>query len=111
LQAKRGSPHGYDVTDPSHLNSELGSDEEFDAMVAELHAHNMDCCSTLFRIIWLRAEKTRGGWNLLEDGPRSAFASHFDVDWHPPSRSLENRVLLPIRANPTQRFWKDAKSS
>jgi len=34
--------------------------------------------------------------DLLEDGPRSAFASHFDVDWHPPSRSLENRVLLPI---------------
>jgi len=38
--------------------------------------------------------------DVLEDGPRSAFASHFDVDWHPPSRALENRVLLPILGRP-----------
>src|SRR6266436_6540065 len=29
-----------------------------------------------------------------------AYASYFDVDWHPPSRSLENRVLLPILGKP-----------
>ena len=38
LQAKRGSMHGYDVADPSHLNSELGTDEEFDGLVRELEA-------------------------------------------------------------------------
>ena len=41
LQAKRGSMHGYDVADPSHLNSELGTDEEFDGLVRELQQHDM----------------------------------------------------------------------
>lgn len=41
LQAKHGSLHGYDVADPSHLNTELGTDEEFDALVHELQAHGM----------------------------------------------------------------------
>ena len=41
LQARRGSLHGYDVADPSHLNPELGTDEEFDALIAELQSHGM----------------------------------------------------------------------
>ena len=41
LQAKRGSTHGYDVTDPFHLNPELGTDEEFDALVQELQKYEM----------------------------------------------------------------------
>jgi hypothetical protein len=41
LQAKRGSMHGYDVADPSHLNSDLGTAEEFDALIRELQEHRM----------------------------------------------------------------------
>ncbi len=100
LQAKRGSPHGYDVTDPSHLNPELGTDEEFDAMVAELHAHEMGLLLDIVPNHMAASGENPWWMDLLEDGPRSAFASHFDVDWHPPSRSLENRVLLPILGKP-----------
>jgi (1->4)-alpha-D-glucan 1-alpha-D-glucosylmutase len=96
LQAKRGSAHGYDVTDPSHLNLELGTDEEFDAMVRELQAHGMGLLLDIVPNHMAASGENPWWMDLLEDGPRSAFASHFDVDWHPPSRSLENRVLLPI---------------
>ena len=100
LQAKRGSTHGYDVTDPSHLNPELGTDEEFDAMVRELQQHGM---GLLLDIVpnHMAANSENPWWmDLLEDGARSPYASHFDVDWHPPARSLENRVLLPILGKP-----------
>ena len=100
LQAKRGSPHGYDVTDPSHLNSELGSDEEFDDMVRELHAHEMGLLLDIVPNHMAASGENPWWMDLLEDGPRSVYASHFDVDWHPPSRSLENRVLLPILGRP-----------
>ncbi len=100
LQAKRGSPHGYDVTDPSHLNTELGTDEEFDDMVRELHTHNMGLLLDVVPNHMAASGENPWWMDLLEDGPRSAFASHFDVDWHPPSRSLENRVLLPILGKP-----------
>jgi len=96
LQTKRGSLHGYDVADPSHLNPELGTDEEFDALVRELQKHDMGLLLDIVPNHMAASSENPWWMDLLEDGPRSAFASHFDVDWHPPSRSLENRVLLPI---------------
>lgn len=100
LQAKRGSMHGYDVADPSHLNTELGTDEEFDDLVRELQHHDMGLLLDIVPNHMAATGENPWWMDLLEDGPRSAFASHFDVDWHPPSRSLENRVLLPILGRP-----------
>lgn len=100
LQAKRGSRHGYDVTNPSHLNPELGTDEEFDAFVKELQDHGMGLLLDIVPNHMAASGENPWWMDLLEDGPRSPFASYFDVDWHPPSRSLENRVLLPILGHP-----------
>src|SRR5215472_14974449 len=41
LRARSGSMHGYDVADPSSLNPELGSTEDFDRMVDELRRRGM----------------------------------------------------------------------
>ncbi|MGE5295224.1 MAG: alpha-amylase family glycosyl hydrolase, partial [Solirubrobacterales bacterium] len=41
LKARPGSTHGYDVTDPGELNPELGTQKDFDALVAEVRAHGM----------------------------------------------------------------------
>ena len=41
LRARSGSMHGYDVADPSSLNPELGSQEDFDRMVAALQQFGM----------------------------------------------------------------------
>jgi (1->4)-alpha-D-glucan 1-alpha-D-glucosylmutase len=100
LQAKRGSAHGYDVTDPSRLNPELGSDEDFDALVHELQQHGM---GLLLDIVpnHMAASVENPWWvDLLEEGRASIFASHFDVDWDPPNRLQENKVLLPILGRP-----------
>lgn len=96
LQARKGSLHGYDVADPSHLNPELGTDEAFDELVRELQKYDMGLLLDIVPNHMAASSENPWWMDLLEDGPRSAFASHFDVDWHPPSRSLENRVLLPI---------------
>jgi (1->4)-alpha-D-glucan 1-alpha-D-glucosylmutase len=100
LQARRGSPHGYDVTDPSHLNPELGADEDFDALVAELKKYGMGLLLDIVPNHMAASSENPWWMDLLENGSRSQYASHFDVDWHPPSRALENRVLLPILGKP-----------
>jgi (1->4)-alpha-D-glucan 1-alpha-D-glucosylmutase len=100
LQAKSGSAHGYDVADPTHLNPELGTNEEFDDLVRELQAHGMGLVLDIVPNHMAASSENPWWMDLLEDGPRSTFASHFDVDWHPPSRSLDNRVLLPILGRP-----------
>src|SRR5947209_4296421 len=100
LQARRGSTHGYDVTDPSRLNPELGNEEEFENFVRQLQANGMGLLLDIVPNHMAASSENPWWMDLLEDGPRSSFASHFDVDWHPPSRSLENRVLLPILGKP-----------
>jgi (1->4)-alpha-D-glucan 1-alpha-D-glucosylmutase len=100
LQAKSGSQHGYDVTDPSHLNSDLGTDEDFDALVAALKQHGMGLLLDIVPNHMAASSENPWWMDLLENGASSQYASHFDVDWHPPSRALENRVLLPILGKP-----------
>jgi (1->4)-alpha-D-glucan 1-alpha-D-glucosylmutase len=100
LQARRGSQHGYDVTDPSHLNPELGTDADFDALVAELKKYDMGLLLDIVPNHMAASSENPWWMDLLENGSRSQFASHFDVDWHPPSRALENRVMLPILGKP-----------
>src|SRR5215470_351719 len=100
LQARRGSNHGYDITDPTKINIELGSEEDFENLCRQLLAHGM---GVLLDIVpnHLAASSENPWWmDLLEDGPASIYAPYFDVDWHPPSRSLDNRILLPILGKP-----------
>ena len=100
LQARRGSNHGYDTTDPTKINVELGSEEEFENLCRQLLAHGM---GVLLDIVpnHLAASSENPWWmDLLQDGPASIYAPYFDVDWHPPSRSLDNRILLPILGKP-----------
>ena len=38
-------------------------------------------------------------WEVLEHGPSSLYAGHFDVDWDPAESQSTNQVLLPILAD------------
>jgi (1->4)-alpha-D-glucan 1-alpha-D-glucosylmutase len=100
LQARRGSTHGYDVTDPTRINPELGTEEEFENLSRQLQAHGM---GLLLDIVpnHLAASSENPWWmDMLEEGPGSVYSAYFDVDWQPPSRSLDNRLLLPVLGRP-----------
>ncbi len=101
LQARRGSTHGYDVTDPTRLNPELGTAEEFESLVRELERHGM---GLLLDIVpnHMAASPENPWWrDVLENGPSSQYASYFDIDWHPAGGgALENKVLLPVLGRP-----------
>jgi (1->4)-alpha-D-glucan 1-alpha-D-glucosylmutase len=97
LKAHSGSAHGYDIVDYSLLNPELGSREDFDALVEALHTHGMgqilDFVPNHMGIV-----ATENPWwnNVLENGPGSPYADYFDIDWHPIKAELENKILLPV---------------
>ena len=97
FQAGAESLHGYDITDHNKLNPVVGSREDYDSWVTELHAHSMgqvlDFVSNHVGI----AEPLNEWWmDVLENGPSSRFASYFDIDWHPLKSDLRDKVLLPI---------------
>ena len=97
FQASPGSTHGYDIVDHNHLNPEIGTPEEFDALVAELKRHGMGLVADFVPNHMGIADPTNQWWmDVLENGPSSLAAACFDIDWHPLKSGLENRVLLPV---------------
>ncbi|HEV3330754.1 MAG TPA: malto-oligosyltrehalose synthase [Bryobacteraceae bacterium] len=99
-KARRGSSHGYDIANPLRVNSELGTEEDFDEMAEKLRHYGMGLL--LDTVPNHMAASYENPWwvDVLENGPSSAYASYFDIDWHPTTSKAaflqENRVLLPI---------------
>ena len=97
LRARPGSKHGYDIIDHESLNPELGTRADFDALVAELKKHGMaQMMDVVPNHMGVLAADNAWWQDVLENGPASALADFFDIDWHPPSEHLANRVLVPV---------------
>ena len=97
LKARPGSQHGYDMIDHNALNPELGSEEEFERFVAALHAHGMgQILDIVPNHMGIMGADNAWWLDVLENGPASAYAQFFDIDWFPYSEELQCRLLLPI---------------
>jgi (1->4)-alpha-D-glucan 1-alpha-D-glucosylmutase len=97
LAAVPGSPHGYDVADPTTLNPEIGTETDYwnwiDALNARRMGHILDLVPNHMGI----AKSANPWWqDVLENGPSSRFANFFDIEWHPVKAELEDKVLIPI---------------
>ena len=96
LQSRRGSGHGYDSTDPTRMDSDLGSEQQFEAFQADLQKHGMGLLLDVVPNHMAASDENPWWMDLLENGPASVYSAYFDVDWHPPSRILDNKILLPV---------------
>jgi (1->4)-alpha-D-glucan 1-alpha-D-glucosylmutase len=102
LKARKGSPHGYDLVDPSSLNPELGTEDDFNALHEALRKNEL---GLLLDIVpnHMAASAENAWWmSVLENGPSSRFLHYFDIDWSPVTIRGEtvNKVLLPILGKP-----------
>jgi (1->4)-alpha-D-glucan 1-alpha-D-glucosylmutase len=100
LGSRKGSGHGYDVTDPTRINAELGSEEDFENFQNELQKRGMGL--VLDTVPNHMAASMENAWwmDVLENGSQSAYAAYFDIDWHPSARSLDGKILLPVLGRP-----------
>ncbi|WP_119459236.1 malto-oligosyltrehalose synthase [Rhodospirillaceae bacterium SYSU D60014] len=100
LKARAGSTHGYDIIDHNALNPEVGSAEDFEALVASLHRHRMGQIVDFVPNHMGIGQADNEWWlDLLEWGPSSPYAQHFDIDWQPTKQELGGKVLLPVLGN------------
>src|SRR5947207_8162129 len=76
LKASAESTHGYDVADHNALNPVVGSEADFEALVAELHQHGMGQLLDIVPNHMGIAEAANSWWmDVLENGPSSPFAT------------------------------------
>jgi (1->4)-alpha-D-glucan 1-alpha-D-glucosylmutase len=100
LTSLRGSTHGYDGTDPARVDPDLGGDEGFANFQQELQKRGMGLLLDIVPNHMAASSENHWWMDALENGPDSAFASYFDVDWHPEWKSLDGRILLPVLGKP-----------
>ncbi len=92
LAPAKGSQHGYDVVDHSRLNPEAGDREAFDRLSAALGEAGLAAVADVVpnhMAVPTPASDNAQLWSVLKEGPRSPFASWFDVDW-----SVQDRAIL-----------------
>ncbi|MGE4303293.1 MAG: malto-oligosyltrehalose synthase [Novosphingobium sp.] len=92
--ARRGSTHGYDVTDPTQVNPELGGEEGLRQLAAALHERDMGLIIDIVPNHMGIAGGENPWWqDVLENGQSSAYACYFDIDWRA-------RLLMPVLGSP-----------
>ncbi|MGE3939756.1 MAG: malto-oligosyltrehalose synthase [Nitrospirales bacterium] len=97
LKALPGSTHGYDIIDPTCLNPDLGTEEDYHRMIETLRSYDMgQILDVVPNHMGIDASANLWWQDVLENGPASHYAHYFDIDWTPVKDELENKVLLPI---------------
>ena len=97
LKARVGSSHGYDITDHNTLNPEVGSREDFRALVRELKNYGLGQILDFVPNHMGVGLGSNIWWgDVLANGRASEFAEFFDIDWKPLKPELHNKLLLPI---------------
>src|SRR4051794_41858564 len=81
--AQPGSLHGYDLVDPKRLNPELGSEEDFQAWTEALAARQMGHIVDFVPNHMAASPQNRWWHDVLENGPASVYADHFDIELSP----------------------------
>jgi (1->4)-alpha-D-glucan 1-alpha-D-glucosylmutase len=102
LKARPGSMHGYDITDHSQLNPEIGTDEDYREWVDALHEHSMGhVLDTVPNHMGVLGNENPWWNDVLENGPSSPYASYFDIAWFAsPRPELNGKILLPVLGEP-----------
>jgi (1->4)-alpha-D-glucan 1-alpha-D-glucosylmutase len=100
LMARTGSMHGYDVTDPTRLNPQIGDEQDFHEFTEELKRRGMGLIADVVpNHMCVTDPSNTWWWDVLENGPSSPYSRFFDIDWTPPKAELANKVLLPFLAD------------
>ena len=94
LKARPGSMHGYDVVDPTQINPEIGTLEEFNRLIEALHRKGMGLILDIVPNHMAASVDNPWWFDVLEKGQHSPYAAFFDVNWE------SKRVLLPILSRP-----------
>lgn len=96
LRAKSGSTHGYDVTDPTVINPQLGSKQDWEELLQQIDVHHLgwiqDIVPNHMAYTWENVVLQ----DIFEHGEKSKYFEYLDMDWDHPYQSLQGKLLAPF---------------
>lgn len=100
--ARAGSLHGYDVTDHTRINPELGGEQGLRRLVDALRREKLGLIADIVPN-HMAASLENAWWaDVLRHGRDSRYARYFDIDWESEDPELRGKVFLPWLAQPRQ---------
>ncbi|MFH8801388.1 malto-oligosyltrehalose synthase [Streptomyces sp. NPDC017936] len=106
LEAVPGSPHGYDVVDHARVREELGGEEGLRALARTAREHGLGLVVDIVPNHMAAVPRhNRALWEVLREGPASAYARWFDIDWE----AQGGQVLLPVLGGPLGEVSEDLR--
>src|SRR5215467_14943656 len=90
MTACAGSTHGYDVTDPTRVNAEIGGEEGLTRLSRALRDHDMGLIVDIVPNHMAVGSDNAWWMDVLARGRGSRYAGFFDIDWEPDEASLRD---------------------
>jgi len=94
FEAVPGSMHGYDVTNPLHVNPEIGTLDELRKLTAKCKQHNLSWIQDIVPNHMAFHPANEWLMDLLEKGKASSFASVFDTGFG--NNFFQGPVMVPF---------------
>ncbi len=98
FEARPGSTHGYDQTDPTRLRAELGADAGFTRLADAARAAGLRIIVDFVPNHMAAHHLNPWWWGLLAEGRGSRFDRFFDVFWS----EADGRIVLPVLGAPLE---------
>jgi maltose alpha-D-glucosyltransferase/alpha-amylase/(1->4)-alpha-D-glucan 1-alpha-D-glucosylmutase len=95
-RARHGSTHGYDVVDPTVIDSALGGRPGYDRLLDTLARHDMRLLIDIVPNHLAASVENAMFADVLRLGRRSRFAHVFDIGWE----AADNTIVLPVLDGP-----------
>jgi len=99
FKARKGSTHGYDVVDPTLINPELGTPEQFATLISEIQNHYLGWVQDIVPNHMAYDSENTWLMDVLENATNSEASDYFDIEWEHPYEDFKGRVLTPMLGN------------
>ncbi|HEX3019477.1 MAG TPA: malto-oligosyltrehalose synthase [Chitinispirillaceae bacterium] len=99
FKAKKGSLHGYDITDHRSINDEIGSNADFENLIAKINEYRMGWIQDIVPNHMAIDYQNKLLMELFEHGREDLPCQYFDIEWNHRYKTIRGRLLTPILGN------------
>ncbi len=96
FEARQGSLHGYDITDPNEINTELGGTDSFNDLIKEMNVLGLAWIQDIVPNHIAYFPQSTIISDVMKFGSNSTYRNFLDVDWNYPSKKLRGKILAPF---------------
>lgn len=94
--ARKGSIHGYDVVDPTSINPEVGTEEEFESLANDARDLGLGWLQDIVPNHMAFDSENMMLMDVFENGTNSEYYDFFDIEWDHAYESMKGRLLAPF---------------